>query len=277
VSVIDFPAMDDHATAGAKQGMRQGIQSVENAMLILQALERGGGPMTLSDVAVASGSQPNKVHRYLVSLVRVGLASQSPVSGRYDLGPAMRRLGAESLRRTNEVAVASEHTRVLRDTLGHSVNIAVWGDDGPIVVRWDYGSHALPLSVRVGATLPLLGSAAGRLFLAYLPERMTAAALAASQSTLRAPMDPEEVAAMIAEVRARGFATTSGGVIPGVSSVSVPIFTASDSLPLAITVVLPGEQLNDREFANVTSGLTETARRVSDELGAEPPGAAEVV
>ena len=44
-----------------------------------------------------SSFQPHKAHRYLVSLVRTGLASQSPKAGRYDFGAALRRLGAESL------------------------------------------------------------------------------------------------------------------------------------------------------------------------------------
>jgi DNA-binding IclR family transcriptional regulator len=269
VTVIDFPNMGDDATE-REPGSRQGIQSVENAMRILQALERGGGPMTLGEVAAHSGSQPNKVHRYLVSLVRVGLASQSPVSGRYDLGPAMRRLGAESLRRTNEVAVASEYTRTLRDLLGHSVNISVWSDEGPIVVRWDYGSHALPLSVRVGATLPLLGSSAGRVFLTYLPERMTAGALAAARSAVRAEVGQDELDAIRSDVRSREVAVTSGGVIPGVSSISAPVFTASDSLPLAMSIVLPGEQLDDVEYARVREALLTVTRQVSDELGADP-------
>src|SRR5258706_337867 len=78
---------------------RQGIQSVENAMRVLLAIERGYGPVTLSQIAAGSGMQPSKAHRYLVSLCRSGLVSQSPRSGLYDLGPAMRRLGAEALRR----------------------------------------------------------------------------------------------------------------------------------------------------------------------------------
>jgi hypothetical protein len=58
---------------------RQGIQSVENAMTVLLALERGAGPMTLTQVAEGCGMQASKVHRYLVSLGRVGLVSQSTV------------------------------------------------------------------------------------------------------------------------------------------------------------------------------------------------------
>ncbi|MFC8597118.1 hypothetical protein [Isoptericola sp. NPDC057191] len=107
-------------------------------------------------------------------------ATQSRSTGKYDLGPATRRLGGEALRRTNEVAIASEHSVALSEATGHSVNLAVWTDSGPMIVRWDYGAHALSLTARVGASLPLLDSASGQVFFAHLPRTMTARALEAS-------------------------------------------------------------------------------------------------
>jgi DNA-binding IclR family transcriptional regulator len=247
---------------------RQGIQSVELAMRIIQALEAGGGPMSLSEIAERSGFQPNKAHRYLVSLVRSGLASQSPKTGRYDFGPAMRRLGAESLRRTNEVSVASDYAMRLRDTCGHSVNLAVWGEDGPVVVRWDYGAHVLPFNVRVGAKLPMLTSSGGLVFLAYLPESMSSAALEADRARLKAEAYSDaDISRKRNEVLAAGYAVTSGGIIPGVSSVSAPVFSSVDSLPLTMTVVFPAEEVDKAEMEKVTAALLETTRTVSSELG----------
>src|SRR4051812_2104793 len=101
---------------------RQGIQSVELAMTVLQALEQGLGPMSLTQIGAAAGMAPSKAHRYLVSLGRVGLVAQSQRSGLYDLGPSMRRLGIESLRRTNEVGLVSEHLPGLRERTSHAAN-----------------------------------------------------------------------------------------------------------------------------------------------------------
>ncbi|MGY2061807.1 helix-turn-helix domain-containing protein, partial [Nocardia gipuzkoensis] len=110
---------------------------MEIAMTVLQALEGIAGPASLTQLAGLSGMQPSKIHRYLVSLSRIGLISQSPTSGLYDFGPSMRRLGAEALRRMDEVGLASEYLPGLRDRTRHAVNLAVWGDHGPIIVRWD--------------------------------------------------------------------------------------------------------------------------------------------
>src|SRR3954462_6170239 len=173
-------------------------------MTVVEALERGRGPMSLTQIAQASGMGPSKVHRYLVSLSRVGLVGQSQRSGLYDLGPAARRLGVESLRRMDEVGLVSEHLPGLRDRTSHAVNLAVWGDQGPVLVRWDYGSYALPITVRVGATLPLLSSSVGQVYLAHLPDSLTKPVLESQQSNDSGPVPTgAELAALRERVRER--------------------------------------------------------------------------
>jgi len=246
---------------------RQGIQSVETAMRVLLALENGGGALSLSAIAQASGMQPSKVHRYLVSLGRIGLTSQDSASGLYDFGAAMRRMGAESLRRTNEVAVASGHAIRLRDRTGHSVNLAVWGDRGPIVVSWAYGTRPLPLTVRVGATLPLLTSSVGQIFLAHLPESLTNEVLDGELRGKEAEWTDERLAALRAQIREQGHVVTHSGVIPGIISVAAPVFAAGDPLPLAVSVVLPETLGTPDHLAEVTRDLRDTVVAASHELG----------
>ncbi|MDX3586218.1 IclR family transcriptional regulator [Streptomyces europaeiscabiei] len=250
-----------------ENGERQGIQSVETAMRVLLALENGGGALSLSAIAQASGMQPSKVHRYLVSLGRIGLTSQDPASGLYDFGAAMRRMGAEALRRTNEVAVAGGHAMQLRDRTGHSVNLAVWGDRGPLVVSWAYGTRPLPLTVRVGATLPLLTSSVGQVFLALLPESLTGEVLSGELRGKEAEWTSERLAAIRAQVREEGHAVTHSGVIPGIISVAAPVFAANDPLPLAVSVVLPESLGTPDHLAEVTRELRDTVSAASQELG----------
>jgi DNA-binding IclR family transcriptional regulator len=64
----------DGRTADSPQ---QGIQSIEVGAQVLRALAVGRGPMALSEVARNCAMHPAKVHRYLVSLVRAGLAGQT--------------------------------------------------------------------------------------------------------------------------------------------------------------------------------------------------------
>ena len=257
---------------GAEDG-RQGIQSVEIAMTVLLTLEEGGGPMSLTQLGTASGMQPSKVHRYLVSLSRVGLVAQSPISGRYDLGPSLRRLGADALRRMDEVGIASDHLPSLRDRTGHAVNLAVWGDHGPVIVRWDYGAYALPITVRVGSTLPLLTSSVGRVYLTYLPETLTRPVLRA-QSPDVGRAGPSVVEEITAAVRRDGYATTAGAVIPGIYSVAAPVPTG-DQLPLVVSIALPERLADAALLQSVTAALLETTSAMSADIGYPGPNKVE--
>jgi DNA-binding IclR family transcriptional regulator len=264
-------ATADGARGGQARQARQGIQSVEIAMTILLALEAGAGPMSLSQIAARSNMQPSKAHRYLVSLGRAGLVAQSPTSGLYDLGPSMRRLGSEALRRMDEVSLASEHLPGLRDRTRHSVNLAVWGDNGPVIVRWDYGAYALPITVRVGATMPLLASAVGQVFLAYLPDTLTAPVLKAQYGPDDpSPFDEDEIEQVKATVRGEGVAFTSGGLIPGLASIAAPVFATATSLPLAVAIALPKQLATPKVLRSLCAELLATTAAMSAAIGYAP-------
>lgn len=236
-------------------------------MTVLLALERGVGPMTLTQIAEGSGMQPSKAHRYLVSLGRAGLVSQSRSSGRYDLGPAIRRLGAEALRRMDEVGLASEHLPGLRDRTGHTIALQVWGDHGPVLVRSEIGCHPLPMIVRVGATLPLVTTSAGRVFLAYLPAALTEPVIRAGRAAGGPVLSDEEIARIKDEVRAEGLAVTTNALLPGMSALAAPVFTTGATLPLVVVVLLPNEYAGPAKLPEVVEELRKTTEAISADLG----------
>ncbi|HUA42070.1 MAG TPA: IclR family transcriptional regulator [Streptosporangiaceae bacterium] len=256
------------ARAGRDQHSRHGIQAVDTAVRVLLALEAGAGPMSLSQIAAVTEMAPSKAHRYLVSLGQAGLVAQAPTSGLYDLGPVLRRLGAEALRRMDEVSLASEYLPGLRDRTRHSISLSVWGENGPIVVRWDHGAYALPINVRVGASMPLLPSALGRVFLAYLPEALTAPVLAAQyRPDDDKPLDDCEIEQVKATVRGEGVAFTSGTLIPGVASLAAPVLTAGSALPLCVSIVLPDQMATPKVLRSLRAELLATAATISAALG----------
>lgn len=250
---------------------RQGIQSVEIGSKVLFALAGAGGPLSLNELGRLAGEAPNKVHRYLVSLGRVGLTSQSLTTGRYNLGPALRRLGTEALRRTNEIAVATEYASQLRDNTGYAVNVAVWTDGGPVIVRWEYGLHPLSLTTRIGASLPIVESAAGQVFLAILPAMMTRTALETQYGPLTEDLQ-QKMAKIVKRVGSVGYGRTDGGLITSHLSLSSPILAASDPMPVALTIVMPRDGVNAAQEASALAALKESASAAVMELGGPPPG-----
>lgn len=255
-------------TSDSTEDQRQGINSVEVGFGVLEAVAAAGRPVTLTELARSLDTQPSRLFRYLVSLSRVGLLARDP-NGAYDFGPAMRRMGSEAIRRTNEIVVASQYTPGLRDRTGHSVNIAVWGDRGPTICRWDFGEHPLPIIPRTGSILPLLSTSAGRQFLALLPERMT---LPFVEAELAGSPDPGAVRKVVQEQvaidRERGWSRMLGAVVPDLTTFSAGTVHNHRQLPVVITIACAaGTLLSDADQEAVTADLLQTTGAIAHDLG----------
>lgn len=250
---------------------QQGIKSIEIGGRILLALERGRGPLALSDVAKTSDLHPAKAHRYLASLTRIGLASQDAATGMYDLGPAARRLGVEALRRADPVRLAHSRATELRDATGHTVGVSVWSENGPTLVSWDTGTHPLPMVIRIGSTLPLLDSAVGHVFLAHLPASMTAAVLKAQQEQgATRSLPAKEVEALKKQTRTDGYSSARNQMIVGLAALSAPVFGADGEIELALGLILPARAMTPAEAKRLAKQLLGHASSISAELGHRP-------
>lgn len=220
---------------------KHGVQSFEVGAGVLRAVVRGQRLMTLKDIAAAADMLPSKAHRYLVSLIRTGLIEQDPLTSRYKLGPFALDIGLVALDRLDRVRLGLSAISDLRDRINETVGLAVWGDHGPVVVRWERPQRPITVNVVTGISLPLLTSASGRIFAAWLPRSQTAAQItkelkfrdALSTLTTRSQVD-----AMLAQIRSDGIApVTQHYVFDGVQAVAAPVFNFKNQITMSIAVV----------------------------------------
>jgi DNA-binding IclR family transcriptional regulator len=255
-------------TGGAGNG---GVQSVGIAAQVLMALAAQGGSLALKELAAATGMPRAKVHRYLASLRAAGLIAQDPQSGRYQIGAAAVTIGLVGLGRLSPVRQLQEALPRLRERVNETVTAAIWGERGPTIVAIEESDHLVTMNVRIGTVLPLLTTAIGRLFLAHLPASATQAMAAAERrrpTTSAAPMPSDnELAALVAEVRARGLSRAHGPLLPGVDALAAPIFDYRDKLVAVICVVGRAGTMNSRWDGPVVKSLIAAAADLSRQLG----------
>jgi DNA-binding IclR family transcriptional regulator len=215
---------------------------------------------------------PSKAHRYLVSLIRAGLIEQDPLTSRYKLGPFALDIGLVAIDRLDRVRLGLSVISDLRDEVNETTALAVWGDHGPVIVRWERPQRPITVNVVTGTSLPLLSSASGRVFAAWLPRSQTEAQIAKelkakpnrSGLTTRAEVD-----AMLAQVRRDGVAPlTRHYIAKGVEAVAAPVFNFKNQITMALVVVGVEGMIDLGEGSDVTQTLRKAAESLSWRLGA---------
>ena len=255
---------------------RAGIQSVEVGFALLDVLAQAPGPLMLRDLASAAGMSAAKAHRYLVSFQRLNLVVQD-ANTRYELGPATLRLGLATLSRLDAVKLARERLPTLMDQTGHTLALAVWGNRGPTLVHWQETPLAMPVSLRLGDVMPLLSSATGRCFAAFighggaadkaLPMIEAELALARKLGRSDLPSTPAQVQAMLIESRAQGLGRVVNVLLPGISGLCAPVFDSDGHLVLGVVSLGSSATLDVDWQGPVANALRAFAGQLSADLG----------
>jgi len=265
---------NDNGTGDEDAG---GVQAVDTAVRVLSALIDSGAPLMLKTVAERAEMQPPKAHRYLVSFCRSGLAERDAASGGYRLGPLAVRLGLAALRRLNVVQVASPTLGQLRDEVGFTTGLAVWGAAGPTFVRFEETNDALIISGRPGSVMPILSSSTGRVFGAYMPRSVTGPFIARELSGVPHPggtpnsavpqMSQQDVEALFEGVRQNKLAAIRGDLNPGLHGVSAPVFDHAGAVAGVITVMGSAGLIDTRLDGPVALRLAARAEEASRRMG----------
>jgi DNA-binding IclR family transcriptional regulator len=252
---------------------RAGIQSVEVGFALLEVLSKAPGPLMLRDLAAAAGMSAAKAHRYLVSFQRLELVAQDVTSTRYDLGPAALKLGLASLSRLDAVKLARERVAVLMEQIGHTLALAVWGNHGPTIVHWEESPQAVTVNLRLGDVMPLLTSATGRCFAAYVsreaitPLLKDEIARAQKQGRTDVPTTLAQARTLLDEVRQRGVSRVVDTLLPGIVGFCAPVFDSDGHIVLGMVALGATGTFDAAWNGTIDKPLRAAAARLSSDLG----------
>ena len=256
---------------GAAPRRQRGIQSIEVGLRVLQALTEQRRPLPLKDIGRLADMAPAKAHPYLVSFMQGGLVKQNPLTGHYELGPGALQLGLAALQQLDALTEASQEAAQLAAASDLSIALAVWGQLGPTVVRLDEPRYPLHVNLRVGTVMSLFNTITGRVFAAYLPEKMVRSMLEDEHRRVvggtSASFDAPEVQALLSEIRATGMGRGVSMPQPGVNTLCAPVFDAAGHIALVMTMIGP-QGVFDAEIDSAAGELLrQHARRTSLRLG----------
>lgn len=218
------------------------VPATLRTVAVLEAVVAAERPASLADLTAALRLPKPTLYRMLAMLERSRLVAREPGARRYTPGPRLAALGRNVM--LNGSLRTARHAILARlvGEIGETCNFTM--RDGDTVVYLDRVEAAWPLRMILssGSQVPLHCTASGKLLLALLPkaarERITAQ-LALTRYTDTTITDPRRLAAELAAIRARRYATDNEEFLAGVVCVAVPVSDGGKRVCAAVAVHAP--------------------------------------
>lgn len=247
--------------------MGEGVQSVERALDVLEALgradEAAGVPHGLSELVADTGLPLATVHRLLGTLAGRGYVRQDPLTRKYVLGPAVLRLHHEAAGLLGTWARPVLAT--LAEVSGETANLAVLDDDHVLYVAQVMGPRRLRMFTQVGNRVLPHTNAVGKALLARRPRAEVERVLARHGLPARTPQtitDPARFLVELDRVAAAGYAVDDGEEEEGVRCLAVPI-PASGPAVAAMSVSGPAVRLGREQRERLLPRMRDLAAEVA--------------
>ena len=244
------------------------VQSVDRAITVMEFLSRRGWS-GVTEVANELDIHKSTAYRLLTTLRDRGLVEQDSGTEKYRLGIGLVAL-ASSVTADLDIARCSRPVcDQLAERTRETVTVAVLeGDDAIILHQSNSGSSALSVSWE-GQHTPLHATAAGKIFLHYMPEDQRRRLLKRplqryTESTITRP------AALQKDLRGNGdsgYWFTVEELEAGLNAVAAPIRRSDGSVVAAVSVSGPAFRLPAESFPETGELCVLAADEISRCLG----------
>ena len=252
------------------------VPAATRTLHVLRFLAAQADPVPLERIARAVGLPRSTAYHLVNAMIEQGFVTHIADERRYCLGVAAFEVGIGYARQAPLQRIAHRPLAALVDRIGHSAHLAVPHGRDVLYVLEERAPGRAPLVTDVGVRLPAHLTASGRAIMAALPAHQVRALYPDRSAFVdrhgRGPRSLSGLRRVLAQTRARGYATEDGEVTPGFASVAVAVLD-HNGVPVA-GIATTYETRESVDLDLVTAAVTTTARTVSRRIGGVSPGIA---
>lgn len=255
---------------------KTGVQSVDRAIDVLEALIGSARGATVTEVAAAVGGSKSAVFATLQTLCARGFvrSTGSGMERRYALGLRLTFLGEIALSRVSLRDLAMPHLRALTDEIDLTSRVATRVDNYVVVVGRVESTSGVRFELHMGQKEYLHSSSVGKAILSTLPDDEVAATMSRTSMVRRTARTVSSVPALLddlARTRERGFSIDDEEDADGVVCIGAPIFDRSRRATSAVSVTRLKAGFSRTEILRVGRTVADHAERISFALGNVSP------
>jgi IclR family acetate operon transcriptional repressor len=249
---------------------RGGIQSLERAAAILDAVARRPEGIGLADLSADLGLHTSTAFHLVKTLVSLGFVSQVAGTKRYRIGSRLFTLAAGALEETTLLALATPLLERLSAQTGEAAHLAVRSKQEIVVIARTAASGLLQLSGRTGATRPAHATAIGKMLLSVLSPDELDRLLADLPLPVFTEKTISSAAALrreLEEVRRQGMAYDDCELDPDVRCIAVPVRDFAGRCVGALGISGPVWRMSQKTMQEKSRQLSAAAAALSAQLG----------
>ena len=244
------------------------IQSVDRSITVMEFLSRRGWS-GVTEVSRELEIHKSTSYRLLTTLRDRGLVEQDAATEKYRLGFGLVLLARTVSADLDILRCARPVCDRLSERTKETVTIAVLEGDDAVIIHQSI-SRASALSVDwTGRHTPLHATAAGKIFLVYMPEDQLLRILGEplERFTENTIVDPQSLQDHVKEIRATGYGYTVEELEIGLNAVGAPIHSAEGAVVGTVSVSGPAFRLPSDALPEIAELSKRAATEISRCLG----------
>jgi DNA-binding IclR family transcriptional regulator len=248
------------------------LQSVDNALRILELFSANVQELGVSDVSRMLGMGRSTAHRLLTTLENRGFVEQNLNTGKYKLGIKIVNIGANILGRLNIIEVCHPYLEQVSHETGETCHLALYGQGEITFVDKVSGKNPAIMSSTIGLKRSAHSTGTGKMLLAFRPENELEKYFGSSPLRRFTPTtitDGRELKEYLEKVREQGYSEDQQESDEGLVCFAAPIRNSTGKVVAAISVSGAASRMNSHR-EDMIAKIKDAAERASRSCGWSP-------
>lgn len=250
-------------------GEDHSMQTINRTIQVLKSFSSDVKELSLAQLHHKLGLSKSSLQRILNTLVIHGLLEKDNHRKTYKLGMELYYLGNLVEEHSHLITTVKPYLKNLRDRLGENVYLNIIEKNERKCIAFEKANHLLMTISHLGQTSPLYAGASAKLLLAYLSQKEIDEYIQGNNLesiTEKTIIEKLTLSEELEIIREKGYAISFGERIPGVCSVSAPIFNRKNQIIASVSISAPMVRVTDEVINTFISEIKEMSYQISNAL-----------
>lgn len=247
------------------------VPAVEHASRVLICLGKSKSrKLTLTEIIKEVGIHKSRGYSILTTLMQYGLVEKDSQTKTYSLGPGLLFLSRHLLDHMDIRERVSPFLEALAIETRSTALLGLISADQVFVVAKHEGNQNIGITIRLGHRFHITAGAHGKAITAFLSEAEQKRILSRKRLFYYGTaerMDNKLLEEELEQCRERGYSQDLGGLQPGISAVSAPVFGTHENIIGCLILVGTFSGRTVEKYGALTA---RKAREMSFSIGATP-------